>query len=85
LKLRYKAHPEEVRTGHFQLNTCALNEVLTGDDSAYFHDLEVFIEARQEWKCLRQAFKDKDVITDNYNTWFAEPTAEEDRERGYFL
>lgn len=83
MRTRYKKYPDE----EFQtstLNTSALNEVLTGESSEYFHDLEVFLVAKNEWKCLRQAFRDKDVITDNYNTWFAEPKTEEDRKRGYF-
>jgi hypothetical protein len=80
---RYKSHPED--TFHAsRLNVHALAEVLTGDDSAFFRDLEVFVVAKQEWKCLSQAFKDRDVITDNYNTWFAEAKTEADKARGYF-
>jgi len=39
----------------------------------------------QEWKCLSKAFQDKNVITDNYNTSFFEPSTEDDRLRGYIL
>lgn len=82
MKLRYKKHPQD----EFQasrLNTSALAEVLTGDDSALFSDLDAWIEARQEWKDLSTAFRDRDVITDNYNTFILEPRNEEERQRGY--
>ena len=83
MKIRYKAARHDIRDCS-KLNMSALNEVLTGDDSAYFHDLECFLESKQEWKCLREAFRDKDVITDNYNEWFAEAKTQEDKDRGYF-
>ena len=82
-KIRYKNHPEDVIIVN-RLNTHALAEVLTGDDSAFFRDLEVFLEKTQEWKCLSQAFKDKDIITDNYNTVFAEPRNQTEKDQGYF-
>ena len=80
--LRYKGQTETFHGSRF--NTMALNEVLTGDDSAYIHDLDVYLPKKKEWKCLQQAFKDNDVIPDNYNEWFGEPRDEEDRQRGYF-
>lgn len=83
MKIRYKKYPSD-EFNSSQLNVLALNEVLTGDDSAYFHDLEVFIESKQEWKCLRQAFKDRDVITDNYNMYFREAQTPEEKAKGWF-
>lgn len=68
-----------------QFNIHAINEVLTGDDSAYIHELDVWIEAFQDWKPLADAFRDRDVIVDNLNTYFFEPTTEEDKKRGYTL
>ena len=73
-------------TSHF--NTHALSEVLMGFDdgdldSMFVSDVEVYVEALKEWKSLSQAFKDHDVITDNYNTCFFEPDNETDRKRGY--
>lgn len=38
-----------------------------------------------EWKDLNRAFKDRDVITDNYNKYFFEPRTPEDRIRGFTL
>ena len=68
-----------------QFNIYATSEVLTGDNTVYIRDLDVWIEALQTWKSLADAFRDRDVIVDNYNTYFFEPTNEEDRKRGYTL
>lgn len=67
-------------------NVSALNEIIvgfeTGDmDSDYITNYDVFVNG--EWKDMKQAFKDHDLITDNYNTGFFEPRTEEDRVRGY--
>ena len=84
MEARYiKTGTETYLTGNF--NTCGLGEVLTGDDSALISELEIFVPALQIWKPLRQAFKDGDLITDNYNIRFFEPRTEEDRKRGYTL
>lgn len=83
MKVRYKNNGQLAWSSQFNILT--LNEVLTGDDSVFISSLDVFIEAKQEWKDLRQAFKDRDVITDNYNSRFFEPQNEEDRKRGYTL
>ena len=56
-----------------------------GMDSCYIGDYDVYLESKKEWKDLEQAFRDIDVITDNYNTKFFEPPTEEDRVRGYTL
>lgn len=58
-----------------------------GVDLFFISDLDVFIEAdiRIGWKDMGQAFRDKDLITDNFNTYFFEPKNEEDRERGFTL
>jgi hypothetical protein len=83
LRLRYKKDGAETSGSNFNIH--ALAEVLTGDDSASIKDLDVFLEQKQEWKDMGQAFKDHDLITDNYNTCFFEPKAEEDRKRGFAL
>jgi hypothetical protein len=83
VKIRYKSHPEDVRE-LYQLNPHGFGEVLTGDDSAFFSDLECYLESSKEWKCLREAFKRKDVITDNYNLYFREAKTEEEKQKGYY-
>jgi hypothetical protein len=80
MKVRYKLTGTE--TDSSQFNVHALGEVLTGDDSAYISDLDVFIN--DEWKDMRQAFADRDIIPDNYNTFFGVPRNEKDRQRGYY-
>lgn len=80
MRMRYKDTRKETASSRF--NTYALSEVITGDDSVFIKDLDVFVNG--EWKDLGQAFRDRDVIPDNYNTWFGEPRNEEDRKRGYY-
>lgn len=96
MKARDKRSPEIILiTGKFNIH--ALNECICfwpeGDaDSVYFKDLDVFIEATSGvtekqigWKDMREAFSDKDIIVDNFNTRFFEPANEEDRKRGFTL
>lgn len=80
MRIRYKLTGTETESSRF--NVHAMSEVLTGDDSAYISDLDVWINGG--WKDMRQAFADRDIIPDNYNQWFGEPKTAEDRERGYF-
>ena len=84
MRLRYKTTNEEFISQGF--NVHAISEVLTGDDSVYIKDLDVYLEKTSPpgWKDLRQAFKDKDVIIDNYNTTFREPLNEQERAQGYY-
>ena len=56
-----------------------------GDDSAFFHDLDVFLESKKDWKDFRQALADHDLITDNHNTMFFEPNNENEKMRGFRL
>lgn len=95
MKVRMKSNPSSVFSSS-EFNTHALGEVIGcgkdfGCDLFYIKDLDVFIEARTHagnhigWKDMREAFKDKDLIIDNYNTCFFEPKNEEDRQRGYTL
>lgn len=70
-------------------NPSGMGEILIyfeeGDaDSDYISQYEVQL-SDGNWKDMRQAFKDKDLISDNYNRCFAEPRNEEDRERGYYF
>ena len=83
MKVRYKKTGSEAYSRNFNVN--AIGEVLTGDDSPFISELDVYLEALGQWKDMCQAFRDKDSIVDNYNTHFFEPTSEEDRERGYTL
>jgi len=76
-------------------NTHALNEIIvyiTDDcdnipwtDTDYPSNYMVFIESVGEWMTFNDAFHDKHIITDNYNTYFFEPENEEDRKRGHTI
>lgn len=87
MKVRYKRSGTEAHGSKF--NVHAMSEVVTmsddGGDSAFISDLDVYLEQKQQWKDMHQAFKEHDLITDNYNTAFGEPETEEDRERGYWI
>ena len=74
----------------YKFNTHGLSEIIVqhpdyGVDSAFIKHFDVYLESTKQWKDMRQAFKDKDLIVDNYNTLFFEPKTEEDRKRGYTL
>jgi len=74
-------------------------ENLDGTDSVYISELEVFITKNLQyllnrgvipewtpvghWIPMDEAFKNKDLITDNYNTTFFEPENDEEKKRGY--
>lgn len=62
-----------------------IDEIDDRDFSDYISNYLVWLEKKNEWKDLRQAFKDHDVITDNYNTIFFESDNEEDKKRGFTL
>lgn len=80
-------HEMQFETKMFNIH--AIGEVLVYDESFgcdlfFVKDLDVLLKDGT-WKDMRQAFKDHDLITDNYNTYIFEPENEEDRERGYTL
>jgi len=74
---------------------------LGGADSVYISELEVFITKNLQfllnrgvipewtpfghWILMSEAFKNNDLITDNYNVEFFEPENDEERKRGYRL
>lgn len=80
MKVRYKDSGIEAWSSSF--NVHAMSEVLTGDDSPFIKDLDVQLPSG-EWKDMIRAFKDKDILPDNYNIGFAPPLNEACKERGY--
>lgn len=89
-------HKEKRYTGQaHQFNTHGLGEMIVGFDnvdgepggmdSCFIREYDVFLETTGQWKDMNQAFKDHDLINDNYNTRFFEPKTREDRERGFTL
>lgn len=87
MKLRWKNPKtgEYVDCRGWQFNVHALFEVIVyfEDDSDTIPGSELEVELHGEWIALGQAFRDKLLITDNYNTCFFEPASEAERERGY--
>lgn len=85
MQVRYKNSPEEVCSSS-EFNTHGLGEVIVGgewgQDSTFVKDLDVKLP-NGEWKDMQQAFRDKDIIPDNYNYRFAVPFNEQCKERGY--
>lgn len=55
-----------------------------GMDSDYICDYDVFLPSINGWKAMDEAFKDRDLIPDNYNTRFREPKNDEERQRGWY-
>jgi len=74
-----------------KFNTLALSEIIVyfdddlGADSDFISNYDVYLESKNEWKDMKQAFRDHDIIEDNYATYFFEPQNEEDRKRGFTL
>lgn len=85
MKVRYKAHPSDDCCSS-SFNVSAMSEVIVmgdwGADSAFIKDLDVQLPSG-EWKDMSQAFKDKDIVPDNYNEHFSVPVNEECKQRGY--
>jgi hypothetical protein len=87
MKVRQKSTGSTGQASRF--NTHGLGEIFVGFDdgdmdSMMLADFDVFLPKLRQWKDMRQAFADKDIIPDNYNVCFGEPLNDEDRERGYY-
>lgn len=90
MKVRFTKNPfEEHSSSNF--NVPSLDEVIVmfsgdgGADSCFIGDLDVYIETKQKWMPMYDAFRSHDIIVDNYNTIFFEPKNDADRERGFTL
>jgi hypothetical protein len=77
--VRYKINNQEASASRFNIH--ALDEALTGGDSVCIKDLDVWLG--DSWKDMRQAFRDKDIVPDNYNERFSPPVNEYARTIGY--
>lgn len=90
MNLRHKSTQTLCQSSTF--NTHSLDEIFVHYDddldSDSLHNYDVLLETGPragQWVSLADAFKAHDVITDNYNTRFAEPLTDDDRERGFSL
>ncbi len=87
MKVRLIKNKEITGTSN-KFNTTDYNEVLMyfdneGASSEFISDIEVKI--KDEWIPLSEAFKQKLLITNNYNTEFFEPINNEEKDKGYRL
>lgn len=87
MRFRLKHHPHRDNIGGSQFNTHGIGSVFVADQDELWEEsienLEMLVDG--EWKPMGQAFRDRDLITDNYNTQFFPPPTPEDRDRGYTL
>lgn len=86
--MKLRTHEKHTQCSGSQLNAHALSELIVafdeGDmDSMFLKDLDVWLEQSQRWEHLPVAMRNKDVITNNHNTFICEPPTQADRERGY--
>ena len=87
MKIRNKQSRKEGYSSTF--NTHACSEIIVcypdGDmDSGFITDHEAYIESRQVWMDMQDAFREKLIIPDNYNTGFREPANEAERGKGWY-
>lgn len=80
MRVRYKKSGAEAWSSTF--NPHGFGEVLTGDDSAFISELDVFVPDIG-WMDMRLAFQERDIIPDNYNLHFGVPPTPADKARGY--
>ena len=87
MKLRYKKDGSEAASSQFNIH--ALDEIIAffanDMDTMFIKDFDVWLEKTTPpgWKDMSEAFRDHDLITDDYNTRFFEPTNDDDRKRGF--
>ena len=77
---RFKNKNERIRSVT-TFNPCSTHEILTGDDTVPPDALEV--KLGDTWKCMAQAFRDRDIIPNNLNTTFDVPHNQANKDRGY--
>ncbi len=86
MKVRYHDRPHVTGTA-IEFNTHATAEVLLNFDegdatSEFIRELDVQLPDGN-WKPMKRAFADKDIIPDNTNSWFGLPTSPEEKQRGW--
>lgn len=86
MKIRLKSNPLEPGEST-RFNIHGLFEVIVyfaeWTDTCYIRDLEVYLVKSDTWKCMKQAFRDGDIIPNNENTSFKEPNDLE-KQKGYY-
>lgn len=85
MKLRNRETGEECTS--YRFNVYGLREIIvhypTELDSDFICNYEVWLTKSMEWKDMREAFRDGDLIVNDENTKFFEPENDDEREKGY--
>ena len=88
MKVRIKNSSERMNIYANEFATCDSTLVIGHDELGLSNanifkvrDLEVWIEALQEWKNMYSALIDCDLIVDDHNIHFFEPINEEQKQR----
>ena len=85
MKVRVIYDNQSIEGTASSFNTHSLDEVVVYTEtdclSVPMCELEVFVGS--EWKPMQKAFKDRDIIPDNYNTCFDKPHSNEERLQGF--
>ena len=87
MKVRNRQNKTEGYSSTF--NTHACSEIVVyfpdGDCSSEFiADYDVYLESTQIWMDMQEAFREKLIIPDNYNTAFREPVNKAERDKGWY-
>lgn len=92
VRVRNKKSGDIGFTGSFNTSTALPQEILVTFENDYVTDFiteyEVFLAfgpRAGRWVDMMEAFENHDLINDNENRIFFEPTNDEDRKRGYTL
>lgn len=90
MKIR-KIDDHKITGDSSMFNTAGLGEIIVfyddedgGCDSEYTREWEVYITSVGKWMPIREAFKEKLLISDNYDKYFREPINEEEKNRGWY-
>ena len=89
--VRYKSKHDRI-VWLTRLDTESMTHILT-DDPETIHVITndgdtmnpKYLEVRlgDTWKCMAQAFKDRDIVPDSCETSFDVPTSQANKDRGY--
>lgn len=87
MRVRHKKTGAIGHSNNFNLH--AIWEIIVYFDesdcsSAFVSECDVYLKSKNEWKSMDEAFREKDIITNNYNSYFREPRNKDERLRGWY-
>ena len=85
MKVHVISNNQSIEGTASSFNTHSLDEVVVYTESdclsVPMSELEVIVGS--EWKPMQKAFKDRDIIPNNYNTCFDTPHSDEEKHQGF--